>query len=419
MSNMDIVIPAHKANKRRALWLVLAILAVIAVLFFVVSGFGAGRVLQTTQDNVTLHSVTDGEFIESVSVLAMVEPVRSVVLSTAVGGRLEPGDFLSGSHVEQGDEIARLTNAALELEVLTRATEVAQQISNLYNFELAYQNRDLDLQNQKIAVESDLAKAQLRLERVESLVAKGFSTQEAYDNARIDVREKKTLRDTIAAAVVDFQSLKASQSSDFKETTDKLTAGLALARKRQDDLVIRAPISGILSDFDAIPGTQIQAGDVIGRIKSVDRMILRANPSEFYLNKIDSESKATALVGDRSYPLRLVKLSPTVANKTFEVDFELLDSGQTVRLGQTVPIRIQLSSPRQAIQVPASPFWNGVGPEGVFVYDPETKRAVRRQVTLGSRNDTAIEIRHGLNDGDIVVGLNYEEMRGYERIEIE
>ena len=56
-------------------------------------------------------------------------------------------------------------------------------------------------------------------------------------------------------------------------------------KAKQEWLVVRAPLTGQLSNLTVVPGQQVQAGGEIGEVKVLDRYKVRVTPGEYYIDR--------------------------------------------------------------------------------------------------------------------------------------
>ena len=90
---------------------------------------------------------------------ARVTPLVTVYLDAVEGGRVEKKLVEDGAQVTQGQLLAVLSNAELQLSTLEKQAEVEQQLNNMRSQELALtQTRNANLRDLNQA-ETDLAKA--------------------------------------------------------------------------------------------------------------------------------------------------------------------------------------------------------------------------------------------------------------------
>lgn len=79
-----------------------------------------------------------------------------------------------------------------------------------------------------------------------------------------------------------------------------------------------------------------------------------------------------------------------------------------IRRGQSVPVRLQLGKPAQALLLPTGGFFSNTGGNWVYVLDESGTKAVKRSISLGRKNPQYFEVLSGLSAGEQVVTSSYD-----------
>jgi HlyD family secretion protein len=99
------------------------------------------HVQRVAADSVTIGEVVRGQFDDEVAVRAIVTPLRTVVLDAVAGGRVQRVLVDDGQLVAAGQPLAELANVTLQLDVLAREAQVAEQLNLLRSQELSLERR--------------------------------------------------------------------------------------------------------------------------------------------------------------------------------------------------------------------------------------------------------------------------------------
>src|SRR4051812_9498180 len=173
-SGMDAVVETRKLSTRLKAAIAGALVLLAAALFWWFAPSGSSQTVGA--DHVTISTVTRGTFDDFIPLRARVTPLLTVYIDAVEGGRVEKMLVEDGATVAQGQPIALLSNAELQLSTLARQTEVEQQINNMRSQELALAQTRLS--NERAVLEAGLAldKARRQYERERPLAGKGFVT---------------------------------------------------------------------------------------------------------------------------------------------------------------------------------------------------------------------------------------------------
>ena len=395
-----------------------AALALIAVVLFWYLAPSANS--QTVEaSRLTISPVTQGRFDDFLPLRARVEPAVTVFLDAVEGGRVERVLVEDGTMVQQGQLLAVLSNADLQLNVLARQTEVTQQLNSMRSQELALNQTRLS--NERALIEAELAmqtsRRQYDVQR--PLAQRGFVAGRTFADSRDLYESNRRRRDVLARQRATDERLQSSQLAQLRASTAALNQSLEIARASLDALNLRAPVAGQLTSFTIQVGQSFQRGERLGQLDSAGRNKLRAQVDEFYLGRVVVGQIANAEIGGRQVRTRVTRIFPQVRNGVFEIELQFVgQEPPALQRGQTIQVRLTLGDPSQARLIPNGAFYNDTGGSWVFVVDPNGGSAVRRNVRLGRRNSDFIEVLEGLDPGERVITSPYTGFAERERLSI-
>lgn len=370
-------------------------------------------------DRLTISPVANGTFEDFIPLRARVTPLLTVYLDAIEGGRVEKVIAEDGATLAQGELIAELSNAELQLSVLARQTEVEQQINNMRSQELALaQTR---LVNQRAVLEAGLAadKARRQYEREAPLARRGFVAGKQFDDTSDQARYERERLAVLRRAQATDERLQASQLAQQRASARSFRSGLDLARANLEALKLRAPVAGQLSGFDIQVGQSLSRGERIGQIDSPGRNKLMAGVDEFYLGRVQLGQRANVEWGGKTYAARVTKIYPQVQNGQFQVDLQFTAGEPAdIQRGQTLQAKLTLGDPVPARLIPNGAFYNETGGNFVFVVSPDGRSAVKRPVRLGRRNASSIEVLEGLDPGERVITSPYTGFADKVRLDL-
>src|SRR3546814_3669852 len=201
--------------------------------------------------------------------------------------------------------------------------------------------------------------------------------------------------------------------------TDTLFPYTTLVRSMKaslDNLIIRAPIAGLLSSIDMEVGSSISAGENIGQIDVIEGYKLRAQVDEHYISRLFAGLKASFEFGGKPHGLTVRKVYPEVVNGRFEVDLEFTGNApEGIRRGLSLPVRVGLGKSAEAVLLASGGFFSHTGGNWVDVLDDTGNQAVQRNITLGRKNPEYFEVQEGLQPGEKVITSSYDNF-GYKDV---
>jgi HlyD family secretion protein len=364
--------------------------------------------MTVAQDRLSISTAESGIFEDFLPLRARVTPLVTVYLDAVEGGRVDQKLVEDGAHVTQGQMLAVLSNAELQLSTLEKQAEVEQQLNNMRSQELALtQTRNGNLRDLNQA-ETDLAKARRQYELYKPLAERGFVSMKTFNDTKDDLNYQQQRLAILKRSIAQTEALQSSQLSQLRVASSSLNSSMGIARSNLGQLSIRAPVTGDLSGFNIQLGQSLQQGERIGQIDSTGGNKLQADVDEYYLGRVRVGQTATADVDGKTYRLKVAKVYPQVRNGQFQID--LLFDGpapSSVQRGQTVQTKLTLGDSSKALLIPNGAFFNDTGGNWVFVVDKSGRGASKRQVQLGRRNTDFIEVLSGLSPGERVITSSY------------
>lgn len=170
--------------------------------------------------------------------------------------------------------------------------------------------------------------------------------------------------------------------------------------------VLRAPISGILSEASAISGANTDPGKILFRIVDTNSILVSGVVPESLYSKLRDLSGAEIEMPDGQVrPAgRLVAIGRLVdpETRTVPVTYEIDNRDHRLAINQTVFLRLFLTPGGKAPVVPEAAIIDDAGRPVVFV-QRGGETFVRKPVKLGIRNHGMVQVLEGVNAGDRVV----------------
>jgi HlyD family secretion protein len=396
-----------------------AALLLIGVAAWLVHGAGIST-YRVPADQLTVGTVSRGQFEDYIAVRATVAPLTTYYLTTEQGGTVKEVRVEDGAIVKAGQPLIVMSNTALRLEVASREADTASQINAIQNTKLQledtrfrYQSQLLDIQHQLAVLKSDLVRDKILLDGHAIAPTLYAQEQEQY-------RYELKLRDATIASRDTEQQVRTTELTQLRKTLASLSDNIATARASLDALTIRAPTAGQLTALDARVGQSKISGAVLGQVDSLDRFKLTAQVDEFYIGRVARGQTAVFNVNDQDFRATVVKIYPQVSDGTFKVDLNFTGAvPQGIRVGQAIDTRLQLGGTASALMLPNGPFYQDTGGQWAFVLSPDGRYATRRKIELGRRNPEQVEVLQGLEPGERVIVSSYQGFQRVARVELE
>ena len=292
---------------------------------------------------------------------------EAAVISPIAGRIAMPRTVAVGTAVEKGTELASIVPPAATL-----ADPAGLQLA---------------------AAEGNLAVEQARRDRARAdrLVTAGAAPARRLEEARAVEATAQARLQAAQSRLAQYEATRAADGSD---------AGLKA-------FVVRAPISGILTESQAIGGANAEPGKVLFRIVDANALYVQGIVPESDYPKLRQLSGAEIELrdsGDTRAANRLVAVGRFVdeQTRTVPVTYEVDNRDHRLAVNQTVFVRLLLAPATSSPVVPEDALIDDAGRPVVFV-QIAGETFLRRPVKVGLRSGGMVQVLEGVKAGDRVV----------------
>lgn len=174
--------------------------------------------------------------------------------------------------------------------------------------------------------------------------------------------------------------------------------------------VIRAPITGLVTDQFQYEGEFAAAGGKLVNIADISQVIVKAPFADTVASQLKVGDSATVLPTDTSSEelkgqITLLSRSSDPTNRTVEVWVTLANGAGRLRANGAAQITVAAQATNEAVVVPASAVTLEASNanEGTVMVVDDKSTAKETKVTVGIRTKDKMEITEGLKGGETVV----------------
>ena len=368
--------------------------------------------LRVDGQTLTTGDVTQGEFNDYIRISGQVQPMTTIQISPIEGGVVEEIIREEGSQVKKGDEILRLSNENLDLQILNSEAELAEKENLLRNTMISMEQQKLSVKQERLQLQMEERRNRRAYEQMKALYEEKLIAREEWLKAeedylltldKLELVKNRELQDSL------YRSVEIEQ---MQESLDNMKVNMQMIRRRKDNLTIKAPIDGELGLLDAVLGQSIASGTSIGQINDLSSYKIEAQIDEHYIDRVTAGLEAIFERQNESFHAVIRKVYPEVREGKFKADFKF--SGQqpdNIRTGQTYYMNLQLGLPEEAVLIPRGTFYQYTGGKWIYVLSPDGTKAMKREIKIGRQNPQYYEVEEGLQPGEKVIISNYETFR--------
>ncbi len=387
----------------------IGVLAFLAFSIYNLVLAGGKSSLNVNREKITISKVERGVFDEFIVVTGVVQPLKTYQLDAIEGGYVAQKLLDGGASVKKGDLILKLENQRLMLDFVNRETEMYDLINNLENTRLRLRQDKFALKKTLSELDYQIRQAKDDHDRNAKLFADAVISQQEFTKTKIAYERLVQQRD-IEVENQQFQEENSvTQIKQLEGTLERTRLNLTMMKQNLENLSVKAPVSGLLSRVDVEIGASITAGQNIGQIDDLNGFKMRVEVDEHYISRIFPGLEGSFDFSGATTKLVVSKVYPEVKSGRFEVDMTFegrIPDG--IRRGQSVPVRLQLGKPAEAVLLPTGGFFSDTGGNWVYVVSKSGSQAEKRDISLGRKNPQYFEVLSGLEPGEEVVTSSYE-----------
>ena len=352
--------------------------------------------LRVDAAELTVSEVTEAEFKDYVRTNGTVAPIQVVQVSPEEGGIVREKVVEEGSFVHKGDVIVRLSNSALDLQILNAEAELAEKQNLLRNTQVAMQQDKLNNETEAAQLEMDVTRKRRTFEQNERLWKEKLISREVWLQAKEDYDLALKKQRLISERLEKDAQYRSIQMDQMEDNLANMRRNVVLVRERKQKLEVRAAIDGELGLLDVELGQSITSGLKIGQINDLSDYKVQAEIDEHYIDRVRQGLKATIAKGDKQYQLTVRKVYPEVREGRFRTDFVFqAERPENIRSGQTYYLNLELGQSEQAVLIPRGTFFQTTGGQWIFVLDKSGSKAYRRNIRIGRQNPQYYEVLEG------------------------
>ncbi|MBQ8453215.1 MAG: efflux RND transporter periplasmic adaptor subunit [Prevotella sp.] len=416
---MDRRIEKTKAQRLMKYWPYAGVGCLMAALGCWVLFGNHASTLRVDREELTISLVTNDQFKDYVRTNGQVMPIQVVQLSPEEGGIVIEKVVEEGTHVRKGDVIVRLSNTALDLQILNAEAELAEKQNLLRNTQVAMQQDRLNNLTEQAQLDMDTQRKQRTYEQNRRLYDEKLISREDYLQSEEDFQLSTKKRSLVSKRLKQDSIYRTVQMDQMEDNLENMRRNVVLVRQRKDKLEVRAAIDGELGLLDVELGQSIQPGQKIGQLNDLSDYKVQASIDEHYIDRVRQGLTATFQRGDKTFELQVRKVYPEVRQGKFRCDFIFRGMRpENIRTGQTYYIDLELGQPEQAVLIPRGTFFQTTGGQWIFVLDKSGSKAYRRPIRIGRQNPQYYEVLEGLEPGERVVTSGYEAFKDNEVLDI-
>ncbi|RLD27019.1 MAG: transporter [Bacteroidetes bacterium] len=413
---MDKRIERKKWSQTKTLYL--AGVALFLILAFFAFKAINKKIYKVDASRVSIKTVISGDFQDVILIDGDVESINLVLVNTLEGGTVEEIFIEDGVLVEKGTPLLRLSNPAVTLGYMNQETAIIEQINNLRNLKLTLEKDQRDLAESLMDSENSLADVQRAFKVDSVLYSKDIIAKNDYVDIKESYRYLENKRNFMNKNVKKSAQDNMVQIQQINVSINLMQRNLELIHKNIEKMLVRAPVTGMLSSFDPVIGETYLNNQTVAKIDVQSGFKIKGQVDEYYLTTVKPGQLARFSFDGKLIDLKVKKVLPEVVNRRFEIELIFIEEApESVTIGQSMQVQLELSKAQKSLLIPRGNYFQASGGQYVFILDGKGE-AHKRYIKLGSQNPSYYQVLEGLNEGEKFISSSYDDFKNYKSIKI-
>ncbi|TVY07859.1 efflux RND transporter periplasmic adaptor subunit [Paenibacillus cremeus] len=323
-----------------------------------------------------------------------------------------------GDTVQEGDVLFRVDSKDAQ-------SQLAKNELNLNSSQEMLNKSKEDIENNRKDLQNSLAKSQEQLTNVtkdyntarnqydSGLIAKKDldQSEQQYNNARMDV---ESIQNKLNA--LDSTNSLASQESQVNSSQ----LSVQDSNRTLDDYNVKAPASGVLSDFAIEQGMTVSRSAKAGTVQQVNTVKLKAELTDSAYQLVKDKKELTYYSADTpdqkaKAPVTFLSSVMNAQTKTYSLELEVANADQKLKPGSRVLLQLTNEADQMQVAVPMLSIVREGADAYVFVAKGDVVE--KRKVKLGRVKETYQEVIEGLKEGESIVVSGQNQLKDGQKIE--
>ncbi len=421
---MDISRPDIKQKKRRQQWIWAAVTVVVvaAIAFFVYRLKPAAP--SVDRATVWTDTVKRGSFERQVRGPGTLVPREDSIqlIPAQTDATVVHIRVLPGTQVTPDTILMDLADPQLQQQLLSAEQALKGAKADYKALQATLQSTLMDKKATAAQVNSDFTQDQLQAQTDKKLFELGVVSG-LVANASKNKADQLTAQREISEQQLDVNTKAIEvQLASSQAKVDQAQALYDLYKKQEDELQVRAGISGVLSTL-ATPvtvGQHVTAGTSVAEVVQPAKLKAALNIAETQAHDIAIGQPAEVDTHNGIVKGHVTRIDPSVLNGTRVVDVTLegpLPAGAVPQL--SVDGTVDLDRLNDVLYVGRPAFGNENSTISLFKLGQDGKTAVRVPVKVGRASVNVIQVIEGLQAGDTVILSDMSRQDAVDRIRLE
>jgi HlyD family secretion protein len=418
---MDVARPATvKRNKKIKQAVIVAIVLIGATA--VTLGLSRMSPAAPTVDGATVwrDTVKRGEMLRETRGLGTLVPEQIRFVAALTDGVIEEVKVRAGDHVRPDSIILVMSNPDVRQRAMDAELQVKAAEANLANLRATLNAQILNQQLTQASIQANYNRAKLDYDANEQLFKENLISEVSFKKSRAVVDELAAQLEMEKRRISNNEASAAAQIAASQSSLDQAVSSHQMRVRQVEELNVRAGTTGQVQQIPVTieAGQRVAPGTTLVKIAQPGRLKAELQIAETQVKDIVIGQFAKIDTRGGIIPGRVTRIDPASINGTVKVDVQLEgELPPAARPDLSVDGTIEVERLTDVMFVGRPAYGQAESTVSIFKMTPNGE-AIRTQVQLGRTSVNTIEVRAGLQVGDVVILSDMSSWDAVDRVRI-
>jgi multidrug resistance efflux pump len=420
---MDIIRDTRPQRRRKRILLGVGALVALVALTVAVRSLPTA-VPSVDRATVWTDTVQRGQLVRMVRGAGTLVPEQARWITSVTAGRIERILLLPGADVGPGEVIMELSNPDVQMELLDAQTQLSGARSTLAQLQASLETQKLTQRAAVAATRTQYLEAKRVYETNQALFDANPDNvaRDELDRSREAMEEFRTRLELDESSVEVLERSSGEQIAAQEDQIRRLEAQVEFNQRRLESLRVTTPVPGLLAPLQTAlqEGQWVQSGENLGRVVVPGRLKAEVRIPQTQAQEIVEGQRA--LVDTRTDTIEgtVSRIDPAVRSGSVTIDVRLLPDTlpPSARPDLSVDGNVIIESLDDVVYMGRPNFGQADQRVSLFKLVEDGSYAERVLVQLGASSVNEIEVREGLQPGDVVILSDMSQWDGFDRVRL-
>ncbi len=416
---MDIIRDTAPQKRKKTVKIVIGVVALVAFTVFIQQLEPAAPKVDAA--TIFTDTVKRGPLVRQIRGPGTLVPVERRLVTAVTSGRVESVYVLPGENVTSETRLMTLSNPDVNEALLAAETQLSSAESSLIQLRVNLDGQVIQQRSLVSTLETQYGEAR----RVHDV------NQRLYDRnpELVPVNELDRTRD-VASDLEDRLELEVQRLEQIINSVpdqiaaqeaqiDRLETTVRFNQDRVRSMDVTAGYAGVLAELPIEEGAWVQAGGTLGRVVRQDRLKAEIQIPQTQAQEIVVGQAAYVDTRNDTIQGTVARIDPAVQKGTVTIDIALPNTlPASARPDLSVDANVVISQLDDVVYVAKPLIAQANRQIGIFKLVENGEYAERVQVQVGITSVNDMEVRGGLQPGDIIIMSDMSSFDGVDRVKI-